>query len=453
MTAEFDSTGAGKSAQEPKTVDLEFESIRHFREVMAPRLNFDGFFIATTEVLPRGTPTRFRFILPDDFVLAEGTGVVAWARREDEGPGRPAGMALLFDQLDQDNRDIIDELVEFQVSKGDKPFDIGPRATQAGDIDTDALTRDPLDLSATDTRPDVFATTGAETPPSQPSSADEVLPDWLSEVAQRHDVNLENDAAETVAPELETDPLFMPPEPEPPERPELDINLVPDEDGPDQTPHDIGLETVPDVTMVPDEPRETQRDYRLRLILLIAVAVVSLSAIVFWLANRDAAPETKQSAVEIEEGDAADSSLARPDDGSVESADAPQTAADEPQISPPAVEPAAPATRVLLVAATRINEGTVVTVRANGDLSERAVRISRLEEPDRVWLKIQGIETFYRPNAIQVDTPEVDKIRVGHHPEEAPPSIYVVADLEDPRAGVLDWTIEGDTLRVVIGRQ
>jgi hypothetical protein len=191
----------------------------------------------------------------------------------------------------------------------------------------------------------------------------------------------------------------------------------------------------------------------LRLILLIAVAVVSLSAIVFWLANRDAAPETKQSAVEIEEVDAADSSLARPDDGSVESADAPQTAADEPQISPPAVEPAAPATRVLLVAATRINEGTVVTVRANGDLSERAVRISRLEEPDRVWLKIQGIETFYRPNAIQVDTPEVDKIRVGHHPEEAPPSIYVVADLEDPRAGVLDWTIEGDTLRVVIGRQ
>jgi hypothetical protein len=238
MTAEFDSTGAEGSAQEPKTVDLEFESIRHFREVMAPRLNFDGFFIATTDVLPRGTPTRFRFILPDDFVLAEGTGVVAWSRYEDEGPGRPAGMALLFDELDQDNRDIIDELVDFQVSKGDKPFDIGPRATQAGDIDTDALTRDPLDLSATDTRPDVFAETGAESATEDGSSADEVLPDWLSEVAQRHDVDLAIDAAGTVAPELETDPLFMPPEPEPPEQSERSGRGWPGSDSPRYRPGD-----------------------------------------------------------------------------------------------------------------------------------------------------------------------------------------------------------------------
>jgi hypothetical protein len=205
--------------------------------------------------------------------------------------------------------------------------------------------------------------------------------------------------------------------------------------------------------MAPDEPSETPPDHRLWLVLLVAVALVSLSAFVFWLANRAPAPEAENSAVEIEEVNAVDSGVARPDDGSVEPADAPQTAADEPQKSPLAVEPAAPATRVLLVAATRISEGTVVTVRTNGELLDGRVRVSRLKDPDRVWLRIQGIETFYRPNVIPVDTSEVERIRVGHHPEESPPSIYVVVDLEDGRVGVVDRTIEGDTLRVVIGRQ
>ena len=77
-----------------KIIDLEFETLRQFREVMAPRLNYEGTFVVTTDPLPKGTPVRFRFLLPDGFVLVEGTAVVAWARYEDESSEARAGMAL-----------------------------------------------------------------------------------------------------------------------------------------------------------------------------------------------------------------------------------------------------------------------------------------------------------------------------------------------------------------------
>jgi len=94
----------------------------------------------------------------------------------------------------------------------------------------------------------------------------------------------------------------------------------------------------------------------------------------------------------------------------------------------------------------------VVTVRTNGELSPDSVRVSLLKDPARVWVRIRGIETFYRPNDIEVGTPEVERVRVGHHPEETPQSLYVVFDLEDSAAVVREYTVEGETLRVVVGR-
>ena len=94
----------------------------------------------------------------------------------------------------------------------------------------------------------------------------------------------------------------------------------------------------------------------------------------------------------------------------------------------------------------------MVTIRTNGELSQESVRVSRLKDPARVWVRIQGIETFYRPNDIEVGTPEVERLRVGHHPEESPQSIYVVMDLENSAAVIREHTVRGDTLRVVVGR-
>jgi hypothetical protein len=114
---------------------------------------------------------------------------------------------------------------------------------------------------------------------------------------------------------------------------------------------------------------------------------------------------------------------------------------------------AGPATRVLMIDASSIGSGTVITIRTNGELSEGAIKISPLKDPPRIWIRVLGIETFYRPNDIEVGSLEVERIRVGHHPEESPQSLYVVVDLESAAAKVRERSIEGDTLRVVVGLQ
>ena len=428
-----------------KSVDLEFDTLRQFREVMASRLNYDGFFVATNDPVPKGTPVRFRFLLPDDFVLVEGSAVVAWARFREDGPDHPSGMALLFDGLGLQGREIIDELIDVHIATGGDPFEIGPGVSDAGDIATDALVSDPLEtkvpLPELDFTPD-DTESGDETP-------DDVLPAWLSEVAQKHDVNLGDEA--TIPVDKSQEELRRPEFSEPAQQ-DFEISLMPEEDDLDPTPVFAGDGVLPEITVRPSEDSKAPRNLRLRPLLAVVAVLVVAAAVVWWIANRDFGGTTPESVVVVEDIPASE----RPVDAVVEQAEeAPskpsevnETAPESPQIQ----EIAGPATRVLQVAASRIADETVVTVLVNGILSLDSVRVSLLKNPARVWVRIQGIETLYRPNEIQVGTPEVERVRVGHHPEETPQSLYVVVDLEDSTAVVREHTVKGDTLRVVVGR-
>jgi hypothetical protein len=508
-----------------QTIDLEFETLREFREIMAPRFNYDGFFVEKADPLPRGTRAQFRFVLPDGYVLAEGTGVVAWSRFEDEGSEKPPGMALLFDALDQQNREVVDELVEFHRSTGGEPFDLGPRASEAGDIGTDALSGDVFDVPPPpESAVPGPSESGVESTTASTGEPENHLPEWLSEVAQNHDKEIleehtgpDDDALEADeakegtswedtpnrAQELEPpgmDELERSDEPglgTRPAMPELDTDVFRDEetgakkledeasdvvtlekelpdvgvfeeDG-DGTPFREDAEPSPEITLPQRDEVETPRGLRVRYILPVVAVLIAASAIVFWLVNRtiplDAPPtepvDTARAAEdpgEVEE-DAAAEQVADP---SEQAAGKPAAIAETPFDEPAAAEsvteevaqPAArtPATRLLLVTATRAGGETVVTVRGNGEMNEATVRVVPLKDPARVWIRVTGIETFYRPNEIEVGTPEVERLRVGHHPEETPQSIYVVADLASPAATIRDHTIEGDTLRVVIAR-
>jgi hypothetical protein len=549
-------TNSGGSLQ---TFDLEFETLREFRETMAPRFNYEGFFIEKTDPLPRGTRAKFRFVLPDGYVLAEGTGVVAWSRYEDEDPEKPAGMALFFDALDQQNREVVDELVEFHRSTGGEPFDLGPRANEAGEIGTDALSGDVFDVppppdSAVPRRSDPdLDSAGASV-----GASDNYLPEWLSEVAQNHDKEiLDGDAGpgddplETGRPELvselrdaietpETADLDNGDEPgvvTRPAMPELDANLFRDEERSelqleDEVSDDLELEeevsedlelegegadalepeeeadgdvrlddqasdvvllekeipdigefeedaggtpfrndvpASPEITLPREESSETPRGLRLRYILPVVAVLVAASAIVFWIVNRtipldDPAAETSGGPPVAEIAAAAEEEPApeldalpteQPADLAADDVEAAVTEADEIEVvTEESGQPiaATAATRLLLVTASNVGDGTVVTVRANGEMTENSVRVTLLKDPARVWVRIRGIETFYRPNEIEVGTPEVERLRIGHHPEETPQSIYVVADLANPEATIRERTMEGETLRVVIAR-
>jgi hypothetical protein len=449
MSPNSDSHESGQSAESGgnlKIIDLEFETLRQFRQVMAPRLNYEGFFVATDDPLPKGTPARFRFLLPDGFVLVEGTAVVAWARFEDAGPEEKAGMALLFNELENQSREIVDELIDFHIATGGDPFDMGPSPSEPGDIGTDALMGESGEerLPAPETEPVPQTTEPGE------KKSEEFLPDWLSEVAQRHDVDLTGDVTVPVngVPEVPETPVSDIPVQE-----DFGVSLIPEVETPDETPFETDVGAQAEVTLPVSEAHKPPRDLRLWPFLAAAGVIVAGSVIVWWIVNRAPSEDFSQPAVVFEE-----TPVPVPTPEGVEQT-GPEPTAVPSEVSP--IEHGAvgggtesgPATRVLLVAATRAADATIVTVKTNGELSEDAVRVTRLKDPARVWVRIQGIETFYRPNDIEVGTPEVERLRVGHHPEETPQSIYVVFDLANPTAAVLEHTVDGDTLRVVVGRQ
>jgi hypothetical protein len=235
------------------------------------------------------------------------------------------------------------------------------------------------------------------------------------------------------------------------------------------TPIRDDAEPSPEVTLPQRDAVEKHKDLRLRYVLPVVAVLVVASAIVFWIVNRtipldvsEPGPveeaQANEAPVALEEGRAAETDADLSVEPTGKPADVAESASDEPSAVEQAVEEtqrpavAVPATRLLLVTATHIGEETVVTVRANGELTENTVRVVLLKDPARVWVRITGIETFYRPNEIVAGTPEVERLRIGHHPEETPQSIYVVADLASASATIRDHTIEGDTLRVVIAR-
>jgi len=435
-------SGAGGNL---KTIDLEFETLRQFREVMASRLNYEGFFVATGDPLPRGTPARFRFLLPDGFVLVEGTAVVAWARYEDEDPDNRAGMALLFNELEHQSREIIDELIDFHIATGGDPFDTGPLVSDAGDIGTDALAGDPLETKVPLPEPEPFH----EAAKPEEKTPEDVLPDWLSEVAQKNDGDLVAD--ETIPVGETREDVQIPKSPEPVQQ-DFEISLMPDEEEMDPTPAFVDDSDLPEVTVPPPEKQKAPRDLRLKPLLAVVTVLVVAAVVVWWIANRGLGRALPEPAVVVEEIPASESVVEVAEEQSAEPAGAPPEVTEPEPEAIQIEEATGPATRVLLIAANRVGDETVVTVRTNGELAQDSVRVSRLKDPARVWVRIKGIETFYRPNDIEVGTPEVERVRVGHHPEETPQSLYVVFDLEDSAAVIREHTVEGDTLRVVVGR-
>jgi hypothetical protein len=52
-----------------------------------------------------------------------------------------------------------------------------------------------------------------------------------------------------------------------------------------------------------------------------------------------------------------------------------------------------------------------------------------------------------------VGSPELGQIRTGHHPEQRPPSLYVVLDLTGGDVGVTGSEIRGSELRVTLANR
>ena len=500
-------------------VELEFATLRRFREEMAPYLDYEGFFARTDRPLPRGTSVEFKFVMPEDFVLAHGTAVVSWIIEPENNPELVPGMALRFGQVGKQSRAVIDELVDFHIATGGDPFNVGPRASRAGEIPTDALvgTGDGapsiIDSTAPMTRdlplpPDPEEPPAPEVPevpeiseiPENPE--DDVLPDWLV-----------GSAGAKPATRFE-----MPSEPKEPvpdagtsegfdfssslSSDQFDVDMIFENGEKDLTPLRRDDESYHQMAMAPRADDKPPRDIRLGLIVTagLVVVVMVVLGLTYWLRNSDrevveAIPQ-ENTVVEvgvklidddadlvIEEtpsegadgvvaetaGEATTSTAARvaaelaseapgePPNDSVQTA---ATAAPTEAVvtgQPPAAMPQpvaqGRASQVVDVAAAAQGDVTTVVIRGNGVFDPSSVRSLRLEDPLRIWLSVSPIETFFKPNEIAVGSREIERVRIGYHPEDSPPALYIVLDLAGDDVFLFDTSVQGDAIRLTVGRK
>ena len=119
-------------------IDLSFESMRRFQAEFSTNLSKDGIFIDTGEPLDPGSVVRFRVILPEEFVLLEGTAIVEWLRGFENAADGPPGMALRFATLSPQNQELVEQLVQDHIDAGGTPFNLDVRPEPA-ELPTDAL--------------------------------------------------------------------------------------------------------------------------------------------------------------------------------------------------------------------------------------------------------------------------------------------------------------------------
>ncbi len=466
MTDEYDPFAAERPAEDDGlvTVDLEFETLRDFREKMAPYLGDRGFFARSERPLPRNTPVRFRFVLPEGFALAEGTAAVAWTIDPESNPDLIPGMALRFVEVGRQSRAVIRELVDFHIATGGDPFDLGPAGSEPGEIPTDAL-----DAGALGPDPELDVPAPAAGPGDRPESAsddrDEVLPEWLAESADTPRFDFDDNGPQGPG---DRAPAAPAPSAEKAPSGEFEVDLIFDDTGTGREPASPPEGSVREALQMKGAGRRPPRDLRLGLIVAAALAVVAAVVLVWSLWLRPQQPEAA-AAVELAQETAEPGVviLPEPEEGPAgeaptkifvaeelppEGVSAEEVAAVPQPTAAAARNPGQRADRIVDIVAAARQGTTAVVIRGNGRVGEESVRISRLEDPARIWVRIRHIETFYRPNEIPVGSPEVLQVRVGHHPEETPPSLYVVLDLADDAMAVTGQEIAGDTVRLSVGR-
>jgi hypothetical protein len=95
---------------------------------------------------------------------------------------------------------------------------------------------------------------------------------------------------------------------------------------------------------------------------------------------------------------------------------------------------------------------TQVVIQADGPLNRESVSFIPLEDPPRLLVRLRGIERGFSPHLISVGSAELDRVRIGHHPEQDPPALFVVLDLVDDSVRLSSSEVDGDVARVTVGR-
>src|SRR3954451_789432 len=109
-----------------RKISLKFKEFRGFITEYSENISLGGMFIRTSSPKPPGTIFDFELTLADDFKLVQGIGEVVWIRQTDEASERPSGMGVRFLDLSPESRKLIQRMVDEQVARGGRPFELEP---------------------------------------------------------------------------------------------------------------------------------------------------------------------------------------------------------------------------------------------------------------------------------------------------------------------------------------
>jgi uncharacterized protein (TIGR02266 family) len=395
-------------------VQFKFDRFSGFISEYSSNISPGGMFIKTRSPLPPGQTLDFAFRLGDGFELIKGRGEVMWARDQDEGPGRPAGMGLRFLELAEGSRELIYRMVDQHIQEGGTPFDVSV-------VPPDPIPLPPPPASLLEMPlPEPFAPEpprAAPPPPAEPTPEADAWPPSLGEPAKEPLPRPEVGGMEepSAAPAPEPAPIF-------------------------------GSAST-------GRPRRT-----LPLALAAAAAVLLLLAVgAFFFGNRFGAGWAKR-----ERGREAVQTpppAARPAPRSAPPAAAPAVQESPSAPAPaPAAPPAAP-TGPRLTAVTDIQweeafGGTDVILSSNGAVRSEAYERERLDgNPPRELIRLKGIERPFPKSRVVAGTSELLQVRVGYHPKPGGNELHVVLDLAHPGVAVTRVEEGEDRLRIHLQRQ
>jgi hypothetical protein len=167
--------------------------------------------------------------------------------------------------------------------------------------------------------------------------------------------------------------------------------------------------------------------------------------------SQQAAPESDVETDGAGAVDATGQESGTADGTAVDAAPSPDSAAVVPTSELPPVADGR-ASRIDSISWMRRDDLTAVTLRANGQLEPDLVAVIPMADPPRLLIRLRWIEAKYRVYTMDVGTEEVSLIRTGLHPEMTPPALYVVLDLTGGDVRVVDQSLDGSTLTVLVGR-
>jgi hypothetical protein len=111
--------------------------------------------------------------------------------------------------------------------------------------------------------------------------------------------------------------------------------------------------------------------------------------------------------------------------------------------------PPTPVSRVEEITWTVADGATEVTIVTDGTMGEGSYDIVRIREgAPRELIRIYGISRPFNPNQLDVDSPQIVRLRTGLHADGARGVLHVVADLTGPGAAITLVRAEGRRLIV-----